>query len=104
MRLEIYEYSCKLHHDFHFFLLFFYDSQNLLSLSEHVHVHGREERNVEEHSHQDEQGEAEAGIEAVREADTQDAVLVGVDEALELAQQLTRHSGRVGDDEESVSE
>ena len=35
-----------------------------------MHVHGREERDVEEHGHQDEQGEAEAGIEAVWEADT----------------------------------
>ena len=68
-----------------------------------MHEHGREERNVEEHSHQDEQGEAETDIEAVWEADTQDAVLIGVDEALELAEQLTRHSSGVGDDEESVS-
>ena len=54
----------------HITSLFFFDSQDLLSLTKHVHVHWREERNVEEHSHQDEQGKAEAGIEAVWEADT----------------------------------
>ena len=85
------------------FLLFFFRSQNLLSLSEHVHIHGREEWDVEEHGHQDKEGEAEAGIEAVREADTERVMLVGVDQALELTQQLTRYSSGVGDNEESIS-
>ena len=49
-----------------------------------MHVHGREEGDVEEHGHQDKEGEAEAGIEAVREADTEDVMLVGVGQALEL--------------------
>ena len=68
-----------------------------------MHVHGREEGDVEEHGHQDKEGEAEAGIEAVREADTEDVMLVGVGQALELTQQLTRHSSGVGDNEESIS-
>ena len=68
-----------------------------------MHVHGREERDVEQHGHQDEEGEAEAGIDAVGEADTEDVVLVGVGQALKLAQQLPGHSGGVSDDEESVS-
>ena len=68
-----------------------------------MHVHGREEGDVEEHGHQDKEGEAEASIEAVREADTEDVMLVGVGQALELTQQLTRHSSGVGDNEESIS-
>ena len=86
-----------------FSLIFLFHSQNLLSLSKHVHIHGREERDVEQHGHQDEEGEAERDIDAVREADTQDVMLVGVDQALELTKQLARHSSRVGDNEESVS-
>ena len=84
-------------------LLFFFRPQNLLSLSKHVHIHGREERDVEEHGHQDEEGEAEASIEAVREAHTEDVVLVGVGQTLELTQKLTRNSSGVGDNEESIS-
>lgn len=68
-----------------------------------MHVHGREEWDVEKHGHQDKEGEAEAGIEAVREAHTEDVMLVGVGQALELTQQLTRHSSGVGDNEESIS-
>ena len=68
-----------------------------------MHVHGREEWDVEKHGHQDKEGEAEAGIEAVREAHTEDVMLVGVGQALELTQQLTSHSSGVGDNEESVS-
>jgi len=70
-------------------LFFFFRSQNLLSLSKHVHIHGREERNVEKHGHQDEEGEAEAGIDAVRKADTEDVMLVGVGQALELTEELS---------------
>ena len=84
-------------------LLFFFRPQNLLSLSKHVHIHGGEERDVQEHGHQDEEGEAEAGIEAVREAHTEDVVLVGVGQTLELTQKLTRNSSGVGDNEESIS-
>lgn len=69
-------------------LIFFFHSQNLLSLSKHVHVHRREERDVEQHGHQDEEGEAEGDIDAVREAHTEDVMLVGVDQALELTEQL----------------
>ena len=84
-------------------LLFFFRPQNLLSLSKHVHIHGRKERDVEEHGHQDEKGEAEAGIEAVREAHTEDVMLVGVGQTLELTQKLTRYSSGVGDNKESIS-
>ena len=84
-------------------LIFLFHSQNLLSLSKHVHVHGREERDVEQHGHQDEEGEAEGDIDAVGEAHTQDAMLVGVHQALELTKQLARHASRVGDNEESIS-
>ena len=54
-----------------------------------MHIHGREERNVEKHGHQDEEREAEAGIDAVRKADTEDVVLVGVGQALELTEKLS---------------
>jgi len=69
-----------------------------------VHIHGRKEGDVEEHGHQDEEGEAEAGVEAVGEAHTEDVMLVGVGQTLELTQQLTRNSSGVGDNEESISE
>ena len=68
-----------------------------------MHIHGREERNVEKHGHQDEEREAEAGIDAVRKADTEDVMLVGVGKALELTEKLSWHSSRVGDNEEGIS-
>ena len=54
-----------------------------------MHIHGREQRNVEKHGHQDEEGKAEAGIDAVRKADTEDVMLVGVGQALELTEKFS---------------
>ena len=68
-----------------------------------MHIHGREQRNVEKHGHQDEEREAETGIDTVRKADTEDVMLVGVGQALELTEKFSRHSSRVGDNEESIS-
>jgi len=49
-----------------------------------VHVHGREQWDVKEHGHEDEQREAEAGIQTVWKIDTQDAMFVGMLDANKL--------------------
>ena len=86
------------------FLFFFLGSQHLLPLTEHVEVHGGEERDVEQHGNQDEEGEAEAGVESVGEMIAEDIIIVGIEETSPLTEQLSSDSSRVGDDEESVSE
>ena len=83
-------------------LIFLLCPKNFLPLSKHVHVHGRKERNVEQHGDPNEDGEAEGSIEAVGEVDAEDILVVGVEQSGVLAEEFTRHPGRVGDDEESV--
>ena len=82
--------------------IFFLCSENFLSLSKHVHVHWRKERYVEQHSDHNKDGEAEGSIEIVGKVDAENILLVGVGQAGILAEQLTRHPNRVGDDEEGV--
>ena len=51
-----------------------------------MHVHGREERDVEQHGDEDEQGEAEAGVEFVGQMYAENVVLVSVEQPCQLAQ------------------
>ena len=69
-----------------------------------MHVHGREERDVEQHGPQDEEREAEGGVELVWEVDAEQVVFVGVEESGVLTEEFSRDSSGVGDDEEGVSE
>ena len=71
-----------------FVSLFLLRSENFLPLSEHVQVHGREERDVEQHGDQYEQGEAEGGVELVRQVEAQHVLLVGVEETGVLTEEL----------------
>ena len=65
-------------------------------------IHGREEGNVEQHGHQDEQGETEAGVETVGQVEAEDVFVVGIEQSCPLAQQLSSHTSGVGNDEECV--
>ena len=69
-----------------------------------MEVHGGEERDVEQHGDQDEEGEAEAGVESVGEMIAEDIIIVSIEETSPLTEQLSSDSSGVGDDEESVSE
>ena len=68
-----------------------------------MHVHGREEGDVEQHGHQDEQGETEACIEFVWQMNAENIMLMGVGQASQLAQQLPSHSSGIGNYEECIS-
>jgi len=61
------------------YLFLLLSAENLLPLTEHVHVHGREEGDVEQHGDEDEQGEAEAGVEFVWQVYAENVVMVGVE-------------------------
>ena len=61
----------------HLFLLL--GTKNLLPLTEHVHVHGGKEGDVEQHGDEDEQGEAEAGVEFVGQVYAENVVFVSVE-------------------------
>ena len=67
-----------------------------------MHVHWRKERDVEQHSDHNKDGEAEGGIEFVWEVEAENILIVGVEQSGILAQQFTGHSDWVGDDEEGV--
>ena len=69
-----------------------------------MHVHGREERDVEQHGPQDKEREAEGGVELVWEVDAEQVVFVGVEESGVLTEEFSGDSSWVGDDEEGVSE
>ena len=53
-----------------------------------MQVHGREERDVEQHGDQYEQGEAKGGVELVRQVEAQHVLLVGVEETGVLTEEL----------------
>ena len=84
------------------FLFLLLYAKDLFPLAKHVHVHGREEGDVEQHGDEDEEREAEAGVESVGEVEAEEVPLVGVLQPRQLAQQLPRHAGGVGHDEECV--
>ena len=69
-----------------------------------MHVHWRKERNIEQHGDHNKDGEAEGSIELVWEVEAENILIVGVEQAGVLAEQLTRHASRVGHDEEGVPE
>ena len=71
-------------------------------MSKHVQVHLRKEGYIEQHSDQNKEGKAEGSVEAVWEVDAENILVVGVEQTGILAEQFTRHSNRIGDDEESV--
>ena len=83
------------------FLLF--DSQNFLPLSKHVHVHGREEGDVGQHDDQDDQREAKGGIEHIGQMNREDILFQGLNKGNIGADQLTRDSNGIGNDEKCVS-
>ena len=84
------------------FLFLLLYAKDLFPLPKHVHVHGWEEGDVEQHGDEDEEREAEAGVESVGEVEAEEVPLVGVLQPRQLAQQLPRHAGGVGHDEECV--
>ena len=60
-------------------------AENLLPLTEHVHVHGGKEGDVEQHGDEDEQGEAEAGVEFVGQMYAENVVFVSMEQPCQLA-------------------
>ena len=69
-----------------------------------MQVHWREERDVEQHDTQDDQGEAEGAIEFIGQMNRKDVVLLGIQHTGVLAEQFTRDSSGIGNDEKCVSE
>ena len=91
--------------NYHIFQVLFllFDSQNFLPLSKHVHVHRREEGDVRQHDAQDDQWEAESGIEHIGQMNREDVLFKGLNKGHIGAYQLTRDSNRIGNDEKCVS-
>ena len=84
-------------------LSIFLHSKNFFSLSKHVEVHGREERDVGQHDAQNEEWKAEGDIEHIRQLDRQNILLHSLQKSSIHANEFTRHSNRIGNDEKCVS-
>ena len=72
-------------------------------MSKHVEVHGREERDVGQHDPQNEEWKAEGDIEHIRQLDRQNILLHSLQKSSIHANEFTRHSNRIGNDEKCVS-
>jgi len=69
-----------------------------------MEVHGREEGDVEEHDAEDDQREGEGDVESIGKVDGEKVVLAAVDHGGIRTKEFSSDSGRVGNDEEGVSE
>jgi len=69
-----------------------------------MQVHGREEGDVEEHDAEDDQGEGEGDVESIWKVDREKVLLAAVDHGRIRTEKFPGDPGRVGNDEEGVSE